>query len=677
MFHCHGALNVPLPEQLGLRHFDAGRVLYRLLSTTQVAMIQLRTLGTIDLFDDSGARVEALLKRPKRLALLAYMATARPDTSYRREKLLALFWPEMDEQRARGSLRQSVHVLRQQLGASAVTALGDEVLSLAPAAVQCDSVEFERALGEGRLSDAVNLYGGDFLPGFFLDGAPDVDEWIESERTRLCRRAVEAAVSLADHSWTAGDYAECAQMARRAIGIMPADERAARHLIASLDRLGDRGAAIGAFDALAQRLDADFGVRPSAETQAVIAAVRTRDQPTNPTAAVRRPDGHSATRVPSLPLAGDDAVDSHPNAQPTRDTARLGRVLSRCAMVACVFLLSGSRPRTPTAGALPTIPAEARAEYSRARFYLAKPTEANLRRAVLLFEHALDAEPLYAPAYAGLGDAYLRLGYGSYLAPSDAFPKALAAAKHAIDLDSLAPEAHATLAFARMYYQWDWAGAEREFRRATRLAPDYALAHDWYAYLLTAQGRVAEARRERDIALRLAPLSVAIAVDAGFVSFYAGDLADAHRRLESALLMAPEVPAAHLWLARLYQREGNLERARAEFESSGELRSWVPTISGAAYVEASMGNAPAARAALARLDSLERTQYVTSYARALVHAALGERDVAFRLLDRAVDERTHWLVWLNRDTRWLPIRGDPRFEAVLRKMSASVSLQPR
>ena len=634
-------------------------------------MIQLRTLGTIDLFDDSGARVEALLKRPKRLALLAYMATARPDTSYRREKLLALFWPEMDEQRARGSLRQSIHVLRQQLGASAVTALGDEVLSLAPAAVHCDSVEFERAVGENRLSDAVDLYGGDFLPGFFLDGAPDVDEWIESERTRLRRRAVEAAVSLADRAWTAGDYAECAQMARRAIGIMPADERAARHLIASLDRLGDRGAAIGAFDALAQQLHADFGVLPSAETLAAIAAVRTRDKPATPTPTVRAPDEHSATWVASQPPASDDAAESHRLAMPARDTARLGRVLARGAMVLCVFLLSGSRPRTPTPGAPPTIPAEARAEYSRARFYLAKPTESNLKRAVLLFEHALDAEPLYAPAYAGLGDAYLRLGYGSYLAPSDAFPKALSAAQHAIELDSVAPEAHATLAFARMYYEWDWPGAEREFKRAARLAPDYALAHDWYAYLLTSQGRVGEARQESDAALRLAPLSVAIAVDAGFVSFYAGDLADAHRRLESALLMAPEVPAAHLWLGRLYQREGKLERARAEFESSGELRTWVPTIAGAAYIEASLGNTSAARSALARLDSLERTQYVTPYARALVHVALGERDEAFRLLDRAVAERSHWLVWLNRDTRWAPLRADPRFAVLVRRIGMS------
>ena len=271
------------------------------------------------------------------------------------------------------------------------------------------------------------------------------------------------------------------------------------------------------------------------------------------------------------------------------------------------------------------IPAPARDAYSRARYYLEKPTEANLRHAVVLFEQALDVEPFYASAYAGLGDAYLRLGYANYLSPSDAFPKALAAARHAIGLDSLAPEAHATLAFARMYYDWDWAGAEREFQLATRLAPDYALAHEWYAYLLTASGRDSEARREVDLAQRLAPLSVAIAVDAGFVFFYTGDLASARRRLEGALLMAPDVPIAHLWLGRLEQREGHLEKALAEYEATGTLRNWVPTIAGAACVEAARGNASAARLALVRLDSLARYQYVTPYALALVHAALVER----------------------------------------------------
>ena len=632
-------------------------------------MIELRTLGRIDLVHGDGARVDALLRRPKRLALLAYLATARPDATYRRDKLLAMFWPEIDDARARGSLRQSVHVLRQHLGSDVLTALGDEELSLTPTALRCDAVEFERAIRSGRLSDAVAIYDGEFLPGFFLDDAAEFGEWIDSMRTRLRDHATTAWTKLAEQAWVAGEFADCIHAARRAIAIAPADERATRWLVSALDRAGDRGDAIAAYDALAQRLNADFEVLPSAETQALVAAVRARVRAREPLVTMMEPAGAPPGEFASRSMA---SRTSEPEVlrvtRRTRDIDGYGRALLGSALAVAVLLLSGSRAHTTVVVAPRVIPVDARDAYSRARFYLEKPTEANLRHAVVLFEQALDVEPLYASAYAGLGDAYLRLGYGNYLPPSDAFPKALAAARHSIELDSLAPEAHATLAFARMYYDWDWAGAEREFRLSTRLAPGYALAHEWYAYLLTATGRDAEARREVDVAQRLAPLSVAIAVDAGFVSFYTGDLTDARRRLEGALLMAPEVPNAHLWLGRLEQREGHLEKAVAEYAASGTLRNWVPAIAGAAYVEAARGNTSAAQFALARLDSLALHQYVTPYAIALVHAALGESDDAFHWLDRAVADRAHWLVWLNRDTRWDPLRGDPRFATIVRRV---------
>ena len=623
-------------------------------------MIELRTLGTVDLVDDAGMRIDALLRRPKRLALLAYLATARLDASYRREKLLALFWPEIDDARARGSLRQSVHVLRQHLGADALAALGDEELSLSRAMVCCDAIELERAIRDGRLSDAVAMYGGEYLPGFFLDGAAEFDEWLESVRTRLRQAAAGAATQLAEKAWVAGDFLACTEAARRAVAIAPGDERATRRLISALDRIGDRGGAVVAYEALAHRLNADLEVRPSAETQALIAAVRARDRAATPLADATAPGPEH-----SVPIQSHAAQRVAPR---TGRLERFGRAIVSGALIGLVLLLNGARGSANIPIVLPTIPREAHDAYDRARFYLDKPTEANLRHAAVLFEHALDIEPLYASAYAGLADTYLRLGYASYLAPSDAFPAALAAAHRSIELDARAPEAHATLAFARMYYDWDWAGAEREFRLATRLAPNYALAHEWYAYLLTATGRDAEARREIDIALRLAPLSVAIAVDAGFVSFYGGDLANARRRLEGALLMAPEVPLAHLWLGRLEQRENNLVRARAEYEATGALRNWVPTIAGVAYLDARFGNQAAARRALIRLDSISRERYVTPYGVALVYAALDEPDEAFRWLDRAVADRAHWLVWLNRDTRWAPIRADPRFASLVRRV---------
>lgn len=643
-------------------------------------MIELRTLGTVDLVDEKGVRHDALLRRPKRLALLVYLATARPDGRYRREKILALFWPEVDEARARGSLRQSLHVLRSELSADSVATLGDEEISLSPDALRCDAVEFERAIHEKRVSDAVAMYGGEFLPGFSLDGAEEFTEWLELARTRLRDHATKAATELAEQAFVAGDYSASVVAARRALALAPADERAARSLISALHRSGDRGGAIFAYESLAGRLKADFNVLPGADTRAVVAAVRARDRAV--TAAVETVEGEDEDfanparhQVADLTTGLVQGVppkrveERYPRVAAERTgIAHYGRQVARRAVITAVLLINGAPGRTSSAAATPAIPVEARDAYARARFYVDKPTEANLRKAVVLFERALDAEPLYAPAYAGLGDAYLRLGYGSYLSPADAFPKALSAAGRAIELDSLAPEAHATLAFARMYYEWNWSGAEREFQLALRLAPGYATGHSRYAYLLTALGRYAEARREVDVAQRLAPLSVAIAVDAGFVSFYADDLPEAKRRLESATLMAPEVPAAHLWLGRLAQRGHDFERARAEFESSGALRNWVPTIAAAAYAEASSGQPAAARLALVRLDSLARDQYVTPYAVALVYAALGESDQAFKQLDRAVAEHVHWLVWLTRDSRWEPLRHDPRFAVLVRRV---------
>lgn len=621
-------------------------------------MITLRTLGTIDLVDDSGARVDALLRRPKRLALLVYLAMARPGATLRREKLLALFWPEIDEARARVSLRQSVHVLRQHLGADALVALGDEELSLDDSIVRCDAMEFERAVGEGRLANAVDLYGGEFLPGFFLDGAYDFQEWLELARARLRERASAAATQLAEQAWSAGEYPACIDASRRAIAIAPGNERATRRLIAALDRTGERGGAIIAYDALARCLAADVGVRPSAETQALVVAVRARER----AATVPSDPGE-----PRTPVAADTPPARHLPSSPRR-IEQFARTMLGGVMMIAVLLLSGSRPRVRTPVPADAIPKAAIDAYRRARFYLEQPTEANLGKALLLFEQSLDADPLYAPANAGLGDVYLRLGYGSYLPPSESFPKAIAAAQRAIELDSLAPEAHATLAFARMYYDWDRVGAEREFRLATRLAPRYALAHAWYAYLLIATGRDAEARTESELAQRLAPLSVAAAVEGGMVSFYAGDLALARQRLDGALLMAPDVPLAHFWLGRLAQRENDLAGARAEYAKSGALREWVPTIAATAYVDASLGDQAAARTALVRLDSIAHDRYVTPYAVALVHAALHEPDEAFRWLDRAVADRSHWLVWLERDTRWAPIRDDPRFAALVRRV---------
>ena len=267
-----------------------------------------------------------------------------------------------------------------------------------------------------------------------------------------------------------------------------------------------------------------------------------------------------------------------------------------------------------------------------------------------------------------MGEAYAQLGYGGYLRPEDAFPKAKAAASRAIELDSSIAEPHATLGYVAMYYDWDWPAADNEYRRALALNPAYPTAHESYGLFLAAMGRFDEAQAHERRASTLDPLSLGIQSTAGWVLHYSGKQAEAERQLRVAVRTDSTFPVARLYLGRVLQSNGQLDSALSEFAAMGPLRAWVPTIAGEGYVYAQQARRDKAQAILDSLAALSRTQYVTAYAVALVHTALGQRDSAFVWLNKAVDERTHWVLWLNRDRRWDPIRSDERFRAIVRRV---------
>jgi Tfp pilus assembly protein PilF len=267
-----------------------------------------------------------------------------------------------------------------------------------------------------------------------------------------------------------------------------------------------------------------------------------------------------------------------------------------------------------------------------------------------------------------MGDAYAQLGYGGYLRPDDAFPKATAAANQALELDSLLAEPHATLGFVAMYYDWNWAAADAHYRRALAINPRYATAHEWYGLFLAAMGRFDDAQAHERRAIELDPLSLGTAATAAWVQHYSGNQAEAERQLRIALRTDSTLAIGHLYLGRVQQFNGHLDSALTHFAAMGPLRAWVPTVAGVGYVYAQQGHRDRARAVLRQLDSLSQSEYVTAYAVALVHAALGQRDSTFVWLTRAVSERTHWLLWLNRDRRWDPVRSDPRFRTIARRV---------
>src|SRR5207247_1331096 len=217
-------------------------------------MIEFRLLGTLHLIDAAGREVKSLLTRPRRLALLAYLAAATPRGLHRRDSLLALFWPELDQEHARAALRQALHVVRDALGADVIVTRGDEEVALDFDLMWCDVVAFDRAVAAEQFSEALDLYRGDLLEGFFIPDAGEFEHWQESERARLQQAAARGAQTLVKRCETEGDLSTAAEWARRAVRRSPHDEEPLRRLLALLDRLGARAGAVEAYEPFAQRL---------------------------------------------------------------------------------------------------------------------------------------------------------------------------------------------------------------------------------------------------------------------------------------------------------------------------------------------------------------------------------------------------------------------------------------
>jgi serine/threonine-protein kinase len=239
-------------------------------------VVEFRILGALNLLGADGHELTSVLAQPKRIALLAYLAAAAPQRLHRRDSLVALFWPELDQEHARAALRQALHGLRHALGEDMLVTRGDEDIGVDAARIRCDVVEFERAAQEGRLADALELYRGELLEGFFIRAAVGFEQWLDDERARLRSVALRSATSLAEQRQADGDLVQSAHWTRRALRIAPFDEPTLRRLIQTLDRLGDRAGALEAYDGFAHRLTAEFEAEPAPETRALASAVRER-----------------------------------------------------------------------------------------------------------------------------------------------------------------------------------------------------------------------------------------------------------------------------------------------------------------------------------------------------------------------------------------------------------------
>lgn len=750
-------------------------------------MIELRTLGAVELHNADGTELRSVLVQPKRTALLVYLAVAARRGFHRRDSLLGLFWPDQDAAHARGALRQALHGLRHALGEGVLVGRGDEEVALDPTRCRCDIWAFEEAIERGDLEAAVALYRGAFLEGFFLSGGMEFERWVEAERERVSRRYAAALEQLGEAAEAAGGWPTATEWWSRLAHHVPYASRIAIRLMRALEAAGDRAGAIQHAEQHTERLQADLEAKPDPDVEAL--ATRLRAQPTSatnlavpplasasvhPAADVRRAarpafprrramfvaglllivvagwwtvgavgaGTHAMHRLAVLPLAnytGDStqqyfvegmheamitelaqlrslSVISRTSVMRYQDTRpplpQIARELQVDAIVEGGVFLAGDSIRitvqlidargdrhlwartfegdlrhvlslsrdaaqaiargvrvtlTPEesarlASARPVDP-EAHIAYLQGRWHWHRYTRDGVRRSIAFFQHAIARDPAYAPAYAGLADAYIILGH-YYDAPGDMFPKARAAAEKALELDESLAEAHAALGHIAFEHDWDWREAERAFRRAIELNPSDASAHHIFGGgFLVAMGRFDEAQAEMTRAYELDPLSPTISKNRANPYLYAGAYDRAVPLLQETINMFPEEPGPHQTLGYAYAMQGRYRDAIAEFERGHSSASLF------AYAYGRAGERTKAESLLTGLLEQARQTYVSPIEIAGVYVGLGDRERALEWLERAHRERVPQVAWLKVLPQFVvPLGSEPRFQELLRRL---------
>jgi TolB-like protein/tetratricopeptide (TPR) repeat protein len=312
---------------------------------------------------------------------------------------------------------------------------------------------------------------------------------------------------------------------------------------------------------------------------------------------------------------------------------------------------------------------EAYVNYLRGRQAWNSRTDEGLRRAIGFFQESVKVDRGYAPAYTGLADSYAALALLEFAAPNDVYPKAKEAAERALSLDRRLAEAHTSMGLIMFQYDWDWKGAEEKFREAIDINPSYAPAHHFYADYLKAMGRFEEALAEIERAQELDPLSLAINTGVGHVLYLSRQYDRAIQQYRKAVDLDPGFMATHLWFGRPYLEKGMYDEAISELETAVRL-SGESTLALAmlGHGLASAGRKEEASKILAKLEERSRSQYVPSYWIAVIHNGFKDRDQTIRWLNRALEERSSWLVWSKVEPRFAWLRGDPGFASLMDAM---------
>lgn len=582
---------------------------YRLRGDRRMSVIRLALLGSVSLTGPTGPLARRAVQH-RRLALLALLGSST-DESLSRDRLLGLLWPETDERAARHLLADSVYVLRGALGAQAIVCSGDG-LRLSPEHVSVDVAEFRQALAAERWTDALPLYRGDFLDGFFVRNASEFERWASSQRARLRSDAIRAALSHTQALEHEGRWREAIAAAERALELASCDEAVFRRLFTLLIATDNRARAEALSRGFVERLAIELGMKPSAQTMELMKQARLSEA-------------------------------NEPIVVVSRRTSRVRQ----------------SRP-------LDSVTANIIAQ---GRHHWQQRTRDAVERAIGYFSRAVERDARAAAAWCGLADAWAVMGGRGYMPAEDAARRAAEYAKRALSLDDSRSGAHASLGGVNIVRR-RWRDAECALRHAIELDPQNADAHHWLALtLVVGFGKRDEALREQTIAARMSPLAPMQAGALGWYRYLRGEYELSKLELEPAADLNGELEEGHAGVARAAAHLGDEAGVRSAIHAGLRRRL---DLRGDLLAEQASALVVLGDTRRARRVALEASASgATPMNLALAWASLNDADRAFDSLGQE-SFRVYWApqaVWWDR--RFDGIRDDPRFARVQRTVGGS------
>jgi tetratricopeptide (TPR) repeat protein len=307
--------------------------------------------------------------------------------------------------------------------------------------------------------------------------------------------------------------------------------------------------------------------------------------------------------------------------------------------------------------------------YLRGRFYWNKYTDEGFRKSIEYFKQAVEKDPNYALAYSGLADSYSLLGEMGMVPPKEVFPQGRTYAEKALVLDETLSPAHVSLAIVKLFYDWDFAGAEKELRRAKELNPNYPDAYHFYGHYLELVGRFEDAIVETKRGVELDPTSLIINAELGLAYYYARQPDQAIAQLRKTLELDPTFAYASYNMALAYAQKGAYQEEIAELNRVRPLSGdWSWIIAEIGYVDAALGKRAGALTAIEQLNERRAREYIEPVLVVYIYVALGDKDQAFAWLDKAYEERSGAMCWIKIEPKFDPLRSDPRFIDLLRRM---------